>query len=200
VALLQTFADQAVIAIENVRLFKELQSSNRNLTTTIDQQTATSEVIRTIAQTKTDPQPVFDTIVQSAVRLLGAHSGSLTRVAGDQIALAALTSTDDAGDAALRAFYPRPLQSPQGMHGQVIHNRAPFNVADAPTDPRLPENVRTVALTRRFRSQAAVTLLRNDEAIGALVVNRREAGGFNADEIALLQTFAAQAVIAIENA
>jgi two-component system, NtrC family, sensor kinase len=181
IALLQTFADQAVIAIENVRLFTELQTSNRELTTALDQQTATSEVLRTIAQTKTDPQPVFDTIVQSAVRLLGARSGSLTRVAGDQIALAALTSTDDAGDAALRAFYPRPLESPQGLHGQVLRDRAPFNVGDAPTDPRLPEAVRTIARTRGYRSQVAVPLLRHDEAIGALAVNRHEPGGFAPD-------------------
>jgi GAF domain-containing protein len=199
VALLKTFADQAVIAIENVRLFTELQASNRDLTTALDKQTATSDILRVISQSQTDVQPVFDAIVGSAVRLLTGSSGGLTRVAGDQIALVALMSTDDAGDAALRAFYPRPLQSAQGMHGLVIRDRAPLNVADAHTDPRLSEAAQTIARARGVRSQVAVPLLRRDEAIGALAVNRREPGGFTDDEIALLQTFADQAVIAIEN-
>jgi GAF domain-containing protein len=199
IALLKTFADQAVIAIENVRLFTELEARNRELTTALDTQTATSDILRVISQSQTDVQPVFDAIVGSAVRLLTGSSGGLTRVAGDQIALVALMSTDDAGDAALRAFYPRPLQSAQGMHGLVIRDRAPLNVADAHTDPRLSEAAQTIARARGVRSQVAVPLLRRDEAIGALAVNRREPGGFTDDEIALLQTFADQAVIAIEN-
>jgi signal transduction histidine kinase len=142
---------------------------------------------------------VFDAIVGSAVRLLRGSSGGLTRVAGDQIALVALISTDDTGDAALRAFYPRPLQSAPGMHILVIRDRAPVNVGDAHTDPRLSEAAQTIARARGIRSQVAVPLLRRDEAIGALTVNRREPGGFTDDEIALLQTFADQAVIAIEN-
>src|SRR5262249_48622801 len=72
IALLETFADQAVIAIENVRLFNELQTSNQELTTSLDKQTATSDILRVISQSPTDVQPVFDAIVQSAVRLSGA--------------------------------------------------------------------------------------------------------------------------------
>src|SRR5438093_7129082 len=138
IALLQTFADQAVIAIENVRLFTELQTSNRELTTALDTQTATSDILRVISRSQTDVQPVFDAILASAVRLLGAYSGALTRIAGDQIVLVALTSTDDAGDAALRARFPQSLHS-EGAHAQVIRARVPLNVADAHTDPRLPE-------------------------------------------------------------
>ena len=130
IALVETFADQAVIAIENVRLFTELQASNRELTTALDTQTATSDILRVISRSQTDVQPVFDAIVASAVRLLGAYSGALTRVAGDQIELAALTSTDDAADAALRALFPRSLQS-EGPHAQAIRDRAPLNIADA---------------------------------------------------------------------
>src|SRR5207247_1368602 len=84
VELLKTFADQAVIAIENVRLFTELQASNRDLTTALDQQTATSDILRVISQSQTDVQPVFDAILSSAVRLLGGHTGALTRVSDDQ--------------------------------------------------------------------------------------------------------------------
>src|SRR5258707_5434244 len=87
-ALLQTFADQAVIAIENVRLFSELQASNRDLTSALDTQTATSDILRVISQSPTDVQPVFDAIVASAVRLLGAYTGVLTRIAGDLVEIA----------------------------------------------------------------------------------------------------------------
>jgi GAF domain-containing protein len=198
IALLQTFADQAVIAIENVRLFTELQASNRELTTALDTQTATSDILRVISHSQTDVQPVFDAIVNSAVRLLRARSGTLSRIVGDQIELAAHTSTDDAGDAATRAAFPQPL-SFGGVHAQTIRNRAPLNIADAQTDPRLPEATHTYAQVRGYRSQGAVPMLRHDEAVGAIAVTRREPGGFTDDEIALLQTFADQAVIAIEN-
>ncbi|PYN83912.1 MAG: hypothetical protein DMD96_00300 [Candidatus Rokuibacteriota bacterium] len=197
--LLKTFADQAVIAIENVRLFTELQASNRELTTALDTQTATSDILRVISRSQTNVQPVFDAIVASAVRLLGAYVGSLTRVAGDQIALAALTSADAAGDAVLRASFPQPLQS-EAPHAWAIRDRAPINIADAQTDPQLPEFARANARARGYRSQVAVPLLRHAEAIGTISVTRRDPGGFTDDEIALLQTFADQAVIAIENA
>ncbi len=198
VALLQTFADQAVIAIENVRLFTELQASNRELTTALDQQTATSDILRVISQSQTDVQPVFDAILGSAVRLLGGHTGALTRVSGDQIELAALTRTDAAGDASLRALFPQPLHS-EAPHAQVIRDRAPLNIADAQTDPRVPEAVQTSARGRGYRSWVTVPLLSPDGAVGTIAVTRREPGGFTDDEIALLKTFADQAVIAIEN-
>jgi len=209
VDLLKTFADQAVIAIENVRLFTELQASNRELTTALDKQTATSDILRVISYSQTDVQPVFDAILASAVRLLGAYSGVLTRIAGDQIVLAALTSSDDAGDAATRALFPQPLQSELSKAGQwdkmaagyaqTIRERAPLNIADAHTDPRWPEAARAYARVRGYRSWVAVPMLRHDGAIGTISVTRREPGGFTDDEIALLQTFADQAVIAIEN-
>jgi GAF domain-containing protein len=200
IELLQTFADQAVIAIENVRLFTQLQASNRELTTALDTQTATSDILRVISRSQTNVQPVFDAIVESAVRLLAAYTGSLTRIAGDQIEIAALTSTDDAGDSALRVLFPQSLQSHRGTHAQCIRDRAPLNVADAHTDLRVSEAGRAYARVRGYRSQVVVPMLRHDEAVGTISVTRREAGGFTDDEIALLQTFADQAVIAIENA
>src|SRR5262249_31418419 len=109
VELLKTFADQAVIAIENVRLFTELQEKNRALTEAhgqvteaLEKQTATAEVLRVISGSQTDVQPVFDTIIRSAVRLLGGFSGVVTLIVGDQFHLAALTSTNPSGDAAQR--------------------------------------------------------------------------------------------------
>jgi GAF domain-containing protein len=198
ITLVETFADQAVIAIENVRLFKELQTSNRELTTALDTQTATSDILRVISRSQTDVQPVFEAILSSAVRLLGAYAGALTRVVDNQIELAAFTRTDDAGAAALRRAFPQSLQS-ELPHAQAIRDRAPLNIADAQTDPRLPEAEHVRARVRGFRSWVLVPLLRHDEAIGAISVARREPGGFNADEISLLQTFADQVVIAIEN-
>src|SRR5262249_10583690 len=147
--LLKTFADQAVIAIENVRLFSELQASNRELRTALDTQTATSEILGVISRSQTDVQPVFDAILGSAVRLLGAYSGVLTRFAGDQIVLAALTSSDDAGDAATRALFSQALQSELSQAGQwdkmaagyalAIRERGPVNIADPHTDPPSPQ-------------------------------------------------------------
>src|SRR5262245_42162616 len=198
IALLQTFADQAVIAIENVRLFTELETSNRELTTALDTQTATSDILRVISCSQTDVQPVFDAIVISARRLLRGYSSGLTRVVGDQIELAALTSTDAGGDAALRARFPLSLQS-DDPHAQAIRDRATFNAADFQVDPRVPEAWRVIGRARGWRSGAVVPMLRHEEVLGTIAVTRREPGGFADDEIALLQTFADQAVIAIEN-
>jgi len=198
VKLLQTFADQAVIAIENVRLLKELQTSNRDLTIALDKQTATSDILSVISRSQTDLQPVFDAIVNSAVRLLRGYSALVTRVAGDQIELAAYTSTEAEGDAVARATYPMPLQS-RNSHGQAIHSRTTLNIADAQTDARLPDASHAFARARGFHGLVALPLLRHDEALGSIGVTRREPGGFADNEIALLKTFADQAVIAIEN-
>src|SRR5262249_46586365 len=118
---------------------------------------------------------------------------------GDEIHLATSTSTSGAEDPAVRAAFPRSLRA-EGTHAQAIRERAPVNVADAQADPALSENRRAVARARGYRSFATVPLLRHGEALGTIAVTRREAGGFTDDEIALLQTFAHQAVIAIENA
>jgi GAF domain-containing protein len=192
IRLLQTFADQAVIAIENVRLFTELQASNRELTTALDKQTATSDILAVISRSQTDVQPVFDAILASAVRLLGAHQGALTRVVGDHIELAASTLPGNE-EPALRAA------AAEGSHAQVVHERAPVNIADMQTDPRVSEGRRALARAHGYRSLVTVPLLRQDEALGAIAVTRPDPGGFAADEIALLRTFADQAVIAIEN-
>ena len=199
IALLQTFADQAVIAIENVRLFTELQTSNRELTTTLDKQTATSDVLRVISRSQTDVQPVFDAIVESAVRLLRGFVAAISRLAGGQLELAAFTSTDPAGDAAVRSAFPQALAS-DWPHSRAVRGRALLNVNDARSDPQLPEAIRHVAVVRGYQSLVVLPMLRHDEAIGAISVTRREPGGFTDDEISLLQTFADQAVIAIENA
>src|SRR5262249_40669450 len=155
ITLLQTFADQAVIAIENARLFTELQTSNRELTTALDTQTATSDILRVISRSQTDVRPVFDAILASAIRLLNGYTGALTRREGDQITLAALTSTDDASDAAVKAAFPQWLHS-RGAHPQTIRNRVPFNVADAHNDARLGVPEGAYASVRGYRSLVVV--------------------------------------------
>src|SRR5262249_23098111 len=160
-----------------------LQTSNRELTTALDTQGATSDILRVISRSQTDVQPVFETIVQSATRLLRGFSSILTRVVGDRIELAALTSTDAAGDAAVRAFYPQSLQSRAPRAGP-IRDGVPLNIADAHTDPRVSEAARAMARARGYQSQVAVPLLCHDETVGVIAVPRREPGGFTDDEIA----------------
>ncbi len=204
--LLKTFADQAAIAIENVRLFKELEEKNRALTEShaqvteaLEQQTATSEILRVISSSPTDVRPVFDTIVRSAVRLLGGFSGVVTQVVDDQLHLAALTSTGPSGDAAQKALWPKSVKGDRTLHGQVITALAPRFSSDIESDPSQPPTEVAVARARGYRSIVAVPLLRDGRAIGSMAVTRRASGPFADGQIALLQTFADQAVIAIEN-
>src|SRR5262249_49529674 len=98
IELLQTFADQAVIAIENVRLFRELEERNRAVTEALEQQMATADILRVISGSPTDVQPVFDAIVSAAQRLIGGFSCSLRLLEGERLGLAAFTSTGALGD------------------------------------------------------------------------------------------------------
>jgi GAF domain-containing protein len=208
IELLKIFADQAVIAIENVRLFTELQEKNRALTEAhgqvteaLEQQTATSEILRTISSSPTDVQPVFQTILDSAKRLLGAFSSMVVQRVGDQLHLAALSSVSEAGDARVRQAFPILIEEASTAPPIVtpILSRQPFVISDAETHAEVDEVTREIARARGYRSQLVVPMLREQSAIGIISVTRREAGGFTQDEVALLQTFADQAVIAIEN-
>jgi len=191
VELLRVFADQAVIAIENVRLFKELEARNRDLT-------ATSEILQVISRSPTDVQPVFDTIVRSAVRLLDGHTALVLRVGDGYLHLAALTSTGDVADEAVRATFPIAVTS-GAVASHVVRTGRPYVVADTDTDPLVTENIRRTAPMRGYRSMLFMPMVRDGQVIGVLAVTRRAPGRFSEKEIELLQTFADQAVIAIEN-
>jgi two-component system, NtrC family, sensor kinase len=197
VELLKTFADQAVIAIENVCLFTELQASNRDLTRALDQQTATSEILRAIAHAQTDVQPVFDTIVRSAAQLCHAAVAAVFMTDGKMLNLPANSGSDPEALAAIRARYPRPLgrESPAGM---AILTRSVVHLPDT-EEPSAFEVSREAGRLVGFRSVVSVPMLREGEAVGAINVNRREPGRFSDAEVELLKTFADQAVIAIEN-
>src|SRR5262245_20618285 len=197
IALLQTFADQAVIAIENVRLFKELQQKNLALTEALEQQTATSEILQTIAQAQTDVQPVFDTIVRSAAQLCNAHRAAVFLTDGQVIYHPANYGDAPEVLAAIKARFPRPLNR-ETAAGTAILTRSAMHVPDV-EEPSVGELVRQTGRVIGFRSLLSVPMLRQGEAVGAINVTRREPGPFPEAAVALLQTFADQAVIAIEN-
>ena len=190
IGLIQTFADQAVIAIENVRLFNETKEA-------LERQTATAEILKVISSSPTDVQPVFDAIATSAQRLIGGFSALVTRVVGDSVHLAAFTRQDPATDATLKSLFPMPISG--WALGEVVVSKAAVVVSDTETDPRTTDRQREIARSRGFRSWVGIPMLREGVAIGAIAVSRRNPGLFSDDHIALLQTFADQAVIAIEN-
>ena len=134
VALLQTFADQAVIAIENVRLFKELAARNRDLTEALEQQTATAEILHVISRSQTDTQPVFDTIVRSAVRLCKGLFSALYQFDGDLHYLVAQHNyTPEALEEVQRVFPARPTRAL--FTGRAILERAVVHIPNVELDP-----------------------------------------------------------------
>jgi signal transduction histidine kinase len=196
IALLQTFADQAVIAIENVRLFTELQASNLQLTTALEQQAASAEVLRVISQSPTDVQPVFDTIAAQAKRLCDARECAVFRFDGTLIHLVAQANTDAAWANALRSAFPRP-PGRGSITARAIQTRSLVHIPDVLLDPefRLTEAARASSV----RTTLSVPMIREGEVIGAITVDRGESRPFLDKQIGLVQTFADQAVIAIEN-
>jgi len=197
IALVEAFADQAVIAIENARLFQDLDQRNRELSEALEQQTATAEVLRVIASSPTDLDLVLQAIVASAERLTDAATSVLWRVEGNVLRGAASTMMNR---------FPGILQSerpidPSSPIGQAALERRTVRVEDyAALGPGLhPDSVEAQQRVG-FRSFVATPLLRDRDVIGVLVVFRLEVRPFSDEHVALLQTFADQAVIAIENA
>jgi len=200
VDLLKTFADQAVIAIENVRLFKELEARNRDLTESLDRQTATAEILRVISQSQTDVQPVFEVIADSAMRLFGAWGSLVFRYDGELISLAAARGgLPGSSDTMMARFESHPATD-STMAGRTILSRAVQHIVDIETDPSWGRLLGENARLRGWRSSVQVPMLSGDDVLGIIAVSRAEPGGFSPAEIALLQTFADQAVIAVKNA
>jgi GAF domain-containing protein/CheY-like chemotaxis protein len=195
IALLQTFADQAVIAVENARLLNELQVKNADLTEALEQQTATSTILRVISQSPTDVQPVFAAIVASARALTGAAFGAIFVREGDVLTLPVADGLTGNKLADFRAQYPRPLL-PDTINGRAVLESRVVHVPDLPTDPDYPA---APGLRLGFRTVLSVPMLRDGQPIGTICVWRNEVQPFTDTQIALLETFAAQAVIAIDN-
>ena len=196
VGLLQTFTDQAVIAIENARLFRELQVRNRDLTESLDQQTATSDILRVISRSPTDVQPVFDIIAERAVRLCGAEVSVVSRFDGGALQLAAIHGTSREGVEAVRGVFPMPPDA-DTLTARTFRERAVVHVGDVLADPRYP--MKSEALTAGWRVGLAAPMMRDGQVIGVIFVGRAATGRFSDQRVELLKTFADQAVIAIEN-
>src|SRR6516225_5135232 len=195
IELATTFADQAVIAIENVRLFEDVQARTEELTEALEHQTATSEVLNVISRSPTDAQPVFDAIVQSAARLCEAifsvvwlHDGELLKVAATH------NFTPEVLNKLFKTYPARPDRSTAAgravLDGKIVH------LSDLLADP---EYSHELALAGNWRASLAVPMLRDGKPVGAISVGKAEAVPFSERQIQLLSTFADQAVIAIEN-
>ena len=198
IELVKNFAAQAVIAIENARLLNELRQRTADLTESLEQQTATSEVLRVISNSPTNVQPVFDSIAESAVRLCGGQFSFVLRFDGKLMHFASCfgLSAEDL-DTYLRML---PCPPSEGMAaGRAILRRAPVEIPDVEADPSYGVQTQDLARTVAYRSIVGVPLLHEGNPIGAIAVARANAGSFPERQIALLQAFADQAVIAIRN-
>jgi two-component system, NtrC family, sensor kinase len=197
VALLETFADQAVIAIENTRLFEEVQARTRELQESLEYQTATSEILNVISRSPTDVQPVFDTIAANGLRLCDATFSAVSLYDGELLELVSVHNlrNPQAIDA-LRRAYPRPPAA-GGATDQAILTR---EIAYIPDVRELTDyQHQALAQATSYRSIMAVPILRHGTPVGAITVTGASPGMFNERQIELLKTFADQAVIAIEN-
>ena len=195
IAMLQTFADQAVIAIENVRLFKELEERNKALTEALEQQTATSEILRVISSSPTDVQPVLDVIVERAAILCAANDAIIMRVDGEMLRIVAhfgrVFERDDE--------VPVPIRE-DVISGRAVLRRQTIHVPDLFADAASEfAGSRDFAKWLGYRALLVAPLLRETSAIGVIVIRRAEVVPFSEKQIEMLKTFADQAVIAIEN-
>jgi signal transduction histidine kinase len=191
IALLQTFADQAVIAIENVRLFNETKEA-------LERQTATSEILRVIGSSPTDVQPVFETIARSGVSVCAALGCAVFVVDGDRLRVAATHGVRPERVERLRHQYPIPLDA-EIETAQTVRERRIFHLADIEHNPNATASDVEYARLAGYRTRLMVPMVRGDRALGLIAVTREAPTPFSDQQVDLLKTFADQAVIAIEN-
>src|SRR5262249_20543375 len=191
IELVSTFADQAVIAIENVRLFDETKEE-------LDLQTATADILRVISSSPTDTQPVFEAMGQSGPRLFANGGIMIALPDGDLVRAAAVAASEQADAEAIRRRSPIPLTR-EYMTGIAILDRRVVDISDAENAPSdLATGARNFLATG-YRAITIVPMMLGDVAIGALSVLRRRPGPLSGTQLALLKPFAEQAAIAIEN-
>jgi adenylate cyclase len=193
--LLRTFADQATIAIENARLFHELEARQRELAASLEQQTTTSAILRVVSRSRDDAKPVFETIVANAARLCEANFAAALLYDGERLRSAAHTTVTPAFADYFGRGYPATRET---TSGRAALQRATVQVADILSDP---EFVVTAAhRDEGVRTVLAVPMLSEGALLGVITTWRLEVRPFSAEQIRLVETFADQAVIAIENA
>ncbi|MFO1303894.1 MAG: GAF domain-containing protein [Burkholderiales bacterium] len=190
IALAESFADQALIAIENVRLFNETREA-------LERQTATAEILRVISNSVTDTKPVFDAIVESCQRLFAGRAVALAIPNAGMIESVAFASDGLARQGG--ALAPWPLDRDSGA-GTCILDARVVNVGDTEAAQQQFPRMRDLALALGYKSALFVPLRRDDAAVGCIAILRGASGEFDEKEVALAQTFADQAVIAIQNA
>jgi GAF domain-containing protein len=203
IALVQNFAAQAVIAIENTRLLNELRQRTTDLTESLEQQTATSEVLGVISKSPGELQPVFETMLANATRLCDAPFGQLLLREGDNLRMVATRIPPSAKP---EWWSPGRLlvlnETPNIPLARMVKSKAIVHVPDYTLDQAYIERTPlTVVLVESagIRTAIAVPMLKDDALIGVITLLRQEVRPFNEKQIALIQNFAAQAVIAIEN-
>jgi GAF domain-containing protein len=197
IQLVTTFADQAVIAIENLRLFTELQASNRDLSEALQQQTATADVLKVISRSSFDLQAVLEIVVQNAVRLCDANKGFIYRQEG--VSYRAAASYGHSPEF-LEIVQRLPIHRDRGSAtGRAALERRVVHIHDILADPdyRWAEDHR--GQEEMHRTIVAVPMLRQEDVIGVIVIRRTRVQPFTDKQIELLSTFAEQAAIAIEN-
>jgi len=196
---IEVFADQAVIAISNVELFEEVQARTRDLTESLQQQTATSEVLEVISASAGELEPVFQKMLQNATRICGANFGTLSLYDGEIFRNVALYNVPEGFAEELR----RPiLPHPKSGLGTVARTHRAMQIDDLRTQPPyLDGDPAVVALSdlAGARTIVVVPMLRDDELIGTIAIFRQEVRPFTDKQVDLVANFAKQAVIAIEN-
>src|SRR5262249_39717943 len=199
IGLLESFAAQAVIAIENARLLNETKEA-------LEQQTATSEVLRVISSSPGELEPVFQAMLENATRLCEAKFGVLFRSEGDALRAVALHGAPLAyAEERRRNPIIRPILTPQTTLGRAVATKQSVQVADVLEEPNYfdgPPGYTGTQLPKLAgaRTVLAVPMIKENELMGAIVIYRQEVRSFTNKQVELVTNFASQAVIAIENA
>jgi signal transduction histidine kinase len=198
ITLLQSFADQAVIAIENVRLFKELETRTDALTRSVGELRALGEVGRAVSSSL-DLETVLATIVSRANELSSTDGGAIYEY-DDQTEEFHLRATQNFDPEFVEVLRATPIRRGEGVTGRMVETREATQIPDVLEDTSYQSRLRDTLVRSGYRALLAVPLLREDRIIGGLVVNRKTPGEFSPEVIELLQTFATQSALAIQNA